>query len=91
MKLEDALFNWLQIKLVADARPEDQAAKETELFFHEILTEDHGLTEVCISHVDSTMCYVSFIKADKKKTQMFDRQAAEQLLIDIHSNPKYNE
>jgi hypothetical protein len=91
MKLDDALFNWLQIKLVADARPSDEAAKETELFFREILTEDHGLDEFSVSHVDNTMCYVSFTKEDKKKTQMYDRQAAEQLLIDINSNPKYNE
>ena len=27
MVLQDALFNWLQMKIVSDARPEDGAAK----------------------------------------------------------------
>ena len=33
MRLDDALFNWLQIQIVAEARPDDNAAAETRDFF----------------------------------------------------------
>lgn len=32
MKREDALFNWLQIQVVAEARPDDQSALDTAAF-----------------------------------------------------------
>lgn len=91
MKLQDALFNWLQIKLVADARPDDNAAQETLDFFTEILTDDHKLTSFQVTTVDDTMYYVQYEADGKSKTQMFDREAADQLLQDILENPKYNE
>lgn len=90
MKLQDALFNWLQIRLVADARPDDSAAKETESFFAEILRDDHHLTDVNISRTDDTMVYVQYVLEGKSKTQMFDKEHAQQLLHDINENPKYN-
>ncbi|MCI3919724.1 hypothetical protein MO973_05700 [Paenibacillus sp. TRM 82003] len=91
MRLQDALFNWLQIKLVADGRPDDNAARETVDFFEEILKEDHGLALFAIGNVDDTMYYVTYELEGMKKTQMYDREAAEQLLADINANPKYNE
>ena len=33
MRLDDALFNWLQIQMVAEAGPDDRAAAETRDFF----------------------------------------------------------
>jgi hypothetical protein len=91
MKLQDALYNWLQIRLVAEARPDDGAAAETERFFADILKEDHGLEQFGIGKTDETMYHVHYVKDGKKKVQMYDREAAEQLLEDIRSNPKYNE
>ncbi len=38
MNLQDTLFNWLQISIVAEARPEDGAARETKDFFRAHLT-----------------------------------------------------
>ena len=38
MKLTDALFNWLQIRIVGDARPRDRSARDTVQFFEQILT-----------------------------------------------------
>lgn len=91
MRLQDALFNWLQIKLVAEGRPDDNAARETVSFFEEVLREDHRLEAFAIGKADDTMYYVTYELEGKKKTQMFDREAAEQLLVDINANPKYNE
>lgn len=90
MKLEDALFNWLQIHLVAEARPEDKAAGETVRFFEQILREDHGLTEFVIGAMDATMVHVRYTASGKTKMQMYGREQAEQLLADIDSDSKYH-
>lgn len=90
MKLQDALFNWLQMALVVEGRPDDRSAHDTESFFAEILREDHGLEYFEILAKDDTMIHVRYGNKESSKTQMFDRQSAEQLLIDINSNPKYN-
>lgn len=89
MKLADALFNWLQITLVAEARPTDAAAQETVRFFSEILEQDHQVLDVRIVHVDDTMYFVQFESSGKSRKQMFDRESAEQLLRDLESNPIY--
>ncbi|WP_313779628.1 hypothetical protein [Paenibacillus larvae] len=34
MKLQDALLNWLQIYIVAEARPDDGAAVQTKQFLN---------------------------------------------------------
>lgn len=90
MKLEDALFNWLQIKLVATARQDDQAALDTLAFFEQILTEDHGLTDFAITKTDDTMIHIKYEKDGRVKLQFYPRELGEQLLADIESNPKYN-
>lgn len=90
MRLEDALFNWLQIQLLAESRPDDQAAQETVRFFAQILEEDHGLTEYSISAMDETMIHVRYTAQGKTKMQMFGREQAEELMSDIGSDPKYH-
>lgn len=89
MKLDDALFNWLQIRVVALARPDDDSAAETARFFHEILTEDHQVTELDYN-VDETMYMLRYTVDGKRKTQMYDKEAVEQLLVAIQNEPKYN-
>jgi hypothetical protein len=89
LKLEDTLFNWLQIKIVAEARTDDLAAEETKAFFEEILREDHGCTDFQATS-DETMTHISYEVNGTRKRLMFAKEAAEQLLDDINSNPKYN-
>ena len=91
MKLEDALFHWLQMKLVCDARPEDQAAKETLAFFAQILEEDHQLLRFALSAADDREYTVSYENVTGSQCLRFDRDLAEQLLRDIESNPKFNQ
>lgn len=91
MNLQDTLYNWVQIKLVANARPEDNAAKETCDFFEQILFEDHKLTSIAIDRKDDTMLHIAYEQGDgSKKKKMFNIEDCEQLLQDINSNPKYN-
>ncbi|MBH5316925.1 hypothetical protein I6N90_03770 [Paenibacillus sp. GSMTC-2017] len=90
MRLEDALFNWLQIQIVANARPDDEAANNTLAFFEQILREDHGLGSFVITKTDDTMIHVKYEKDERVKLQLYPREACEQLLQDIVANPKYN-
>jgi len=91
IRLEDALFNWLQIKMVCEARPLDRAALETESFFFKILTEDLGLSDVKVAAVGDDLLQIRFVRDGKEERKTFDRQMAEQLLHDINANPKFNE
>lgn len=93
MKLQDALFNWLQMDIVAKKRPHDQAALDTLHFFTSMLAEDHRLTHIQAkedSKQDDT--YTITYELDGQQTHVrIDRVSAEQLWHDIESNPKYNE
>ncbi len=77
----DSLFYWLQMKLVCDARPFDEAARETALFFAQILSEDHGVTAFEVASVDDAKIYVTYRNAEgTERTVWFDREAAEQMV-----------
>jgi len=91
MNLQDALYNWLQIRIVAEGRPDDNAAKDTLAFFAQILEEDHHLSDVLIAGLDESLITVQFMQEGQAVSRQFPREAAEQLLADIRSNPKYNE
>jgi hypothetical protein len=91
MKLQDALFNWLQMKIVVDARPEDQAAIETRDFFGEILSEDHRMTRFEVINSEGPFISIEYVVDDQTNEMKFPRETVEQLLHDINSNPKYNE
>jgi len=92
MKLQDALFNWLQMQIVSEARPEDEAARETRDFFAVILKEDHLVSDFHILEQDqSPTIQIAYEYEGISKIQRFDREAAEKLLEDINANPKYNQ
>jgi hypothetical protein len=90
MKLEDAFFNWLQIKIVADARTDDGAANETLQFFETILIEDHKLEHFAVDRTDDHAYYIHFTQDGNRRELKYDRELVEKLLDDINSNPKYN-
>lgn len=92
MKLQDALFNWLQIKLVAEARDDDRAAKDTLDFFEQILREDHQLSHFQIVAIREDIIDIEYgTSAQETQVQSIDRERAEKLLGDINENPKYNQ
>lgn len=91
MNMQDALFNWLQIRLVADARPDDRAAADTESFFAEMLRDDHKLSDFRIVRVDDDAIHIEYKIGEDMRTARYDKELAEQLLHDINANPKYNE
>lgn len=91
MKLEDALYNWLQARLVVDARPHDDAARETLDFFARILKEDHRVREVAILSADDRSYVLQFVTEEgAQKDLRMDKDAAEWLLKEIEANPNFS-
>ncbi|MGA9289067.1 MAG: hypothetical protein WBV93_12075 [Anaerobacillus sp.] len=90
MNLQDAVYNWLSIKVVADSRKTDQAAQDTTDFFKEIITEDHGLTEIKIELTKENYI-VHYEKAGRQQDMKFPIELIEALLTSIQNEPKYNQ
>jgi hypothetical protein len=85
--LQDALYNWLTIKVVADARPDDQAAWETERLFAEILKNDFQVTNLHITK-DEAMYLITYEKDEQQKTTRFPVELIEAMLEQINSEPE---
>lgn len=90
MTKDDAIFNWLQIKYVAEQRPDDAAAQDTYQFFTSILTEDHKLEELR-AEVSEGMYVVSFVHDQKQESKKFPAEFVHQLFLDIVKEPKFNQ
>lgn len=89
MQLQDALYNWLSIKKVAEARPDDKAAEDTCAFFTEILEEDHHIekTEVIKGETFYTVRY--WVDGEEAAKQ-FPVALIDALLQSIEAEPRYN-
>ncbi|MDF1506734.1 hypothetical protein PZE06_00920 [Robertmurraya sp. DFI.2.37] len=85
--VQDAIYNWLTIKIVIDARPEDTAAVETEKMFYDILLEKHMLSNIEVSK-DEDMYYVHFDEQGERKKQRFPRELIEVMLNQINQQPE---
>jgi hypothetical protein len=90
MQLKDALFNWLQIQIVWEARPSDRSARDTAYFFEEMLREDHQVTNL-EKTAEKDRYVVQYELDGQVHTESFAREAAEQLIKDIMAEPKYNQ
>ncbi|MEH7238443.1 hypothetical protein [Bacillus sp. JJ1562] len=67
--LQDAIYNWLTIKVVAEARPDDKAAKETFDLFEDILVNEFKLRDIEIQK-DDVMYLVKYkIDGEEKSTR----------------------
>ncbi|WP_044893903.1 hypothetical protein [Bacillus alveayuensis] len=85
--LQDALYNWLTIKVVADARPDDHAARETERFFAKILKDDFQVTNVHIAK-EKAMYRITYEKNKQQKTTQLPVELVEVMLEQINSEPE---
>jgi len=90
--LTDHLLHWLQIKLVADRRPDDAAAQDTVDFFAQVLQEEHGVDIEALSYrVEENVVHVYYVQAGQRKWHMFSRDAAEQLWRAVETEPRYGQ
>lgn len=89
MKIEDVIFNWLQITVVYKARPNDLSAKETSEFFRRILTEDHNVSDINYE-LDGFTYNIRYVVDGKEATIRFNSTMVDKLVTDIENEPKYN-
>ncbi|MEH6942772.1 hypothetical protein [Bacillus sp. JJ722] len=85
--LQDALYNWLSIKVVSDARPDDTAAKETVAMFQKILQDDHRVSSLEVTR-DDDMYYVMYNQNGSSNTNRFPIDLIDCILISINENPE---
>ncbi|WP_096199204.1 hypothetical protein [Bacillus sp. FJAT-45350] len=90
MNLQDAIYNWLSIKVVHEARPDDNAAKETFDFFTEILEEDHHIEKLNIS-TSGPMYVVTYSIDGEELEKKYPIELVDALLESIEAEPKYNQ
>ncbi|MCM2533536.1 hypothetical protein NDK43_15520 [Neobacillus pocheonensis] len=85
--LQDVLYNWLTIKVVSDARPDDTAAKDTTELFEEKLIGEHQLSNIEFTK-DDTMYYVTYLQEGEPKKTRFPRELIEVMLDQINQEPE---
>ncbi|MDZ5470641.1 hypothetical protein SM124_02645 [Bacillus sp. 31A1R] len=85
--LQDALYNWLTIKVVIDERPDDTAAVETENMFYKMLTEDHALSNIEVTK-DDVMYYVHYDQNGDRKKNRFPCELIDVMLEQINDEPE---
>ncbi|MEH7882923.1 hypothetical protein V7654_01240 [Bacillus sp. JJ1609] len=84
--LQDAIYNWLTIKIVSDARPDDTAALETTQLFEQILAEEHKVESHEMKR-DAIMYYVTVVQEGQSKEYRFPRDLIEVMLDQIRQEP----
>ncbi|MGW6384269.1 hypothetical protein [Peribacillus butanolivorans] len=84
--LQDALYNWLTIRVVCDARPDDSAARDTEMFFMQILKKDHQVIIDSVSKIEP-FYFVEFLIGDEMKKQRFPIELIDIMLDQIQLEP----
>jgi hypothetical protein len=85
--LQDALYNWLTIKVVAEVRIDDVAAQDTANLFYEILTEDHGLSNIIVEKDDEMYEVHYLIKGEQKKSR-FPVELIDVMLEQMEAEPE---
>jgi hypothetical protein len=85
--VQDAIYNWLTIKVVCDERPTDKAANETEQMFFTILKEDYGVSNITIDK-DDVMYFISYVKGGEPSKTRFPRELIEVMINQINETPE---
>lgn len=85
--LQDALYNWLTIKVVSDERPEDSSAVETTELFEAMLIEDFKLKNIEVTK-DEVMYYVQYEQDGETKKSRFPIELIEVMLMQIKAEPE---
>lgn len=87
MTVFDAMSNWLQLKIVLEARPDDEAAKVSLEHVADILGDVH---QVKITEVkkDEMKYYITYLHEENEQVHGVPVEIAETLLQFINQNPE---
>ncbi|MFD1018028.1 hypothetical protein [Thalassobacillus hwangdonensis] len=83
--LQDVVYNWLTIKVVADHRPDDTSARDTERMFHGML-RDHDVTDVAIKK-DEDRYEVTCSMKEGNRTFRFPTELIELMVNQMKDEP----
>ncbi|WP_455662655.1 hypothetical protein [Pradoshia sp.] len=84
--LMDAVYNWLTIRIVHDARPDDTAARDTVHLFEKNL-EDHGVDRYSYEKKDGWYTVV-YTKDGNDDQFRFREEMVEVMLKQVLSHPE---
>ncbi|RKD24070.1 hypothetical protein BEP19_06580 [Ammoniphilus oxalaticus] len=87
MNLYDTLFNWLQLKIVADHRPNDEAANISANHMQKVLVEEHHV-EITEVKQESGKYLIHYVKDGDQEIQEVQQELAEMLLQFINDAPE---
>ncbi|HDR7791686.1 TPA: hypothetical protein QCY19_000207 [Bacillus luti] len=85
--VQDALYNWLTIKTVAEARPDDIAAQETYTLFQNMIYNEHQIRNVEVDKRED-MYLITFEVEGEKKNTRFPLEAIDCFLDQINREPE---
>ncbi|QFT88720.1 hypothetical protein FIU87_08695 [Bacillus sp. THAF10] len=85
--IQDTLYNWLTIKVVSEARPEDTSARETTALFKGILYEDHQLSNIEVTK-DDLMYFVEYDKDGERHKVRFPIELIDVMLEQMLDEPE---
>ncbi|MCD7033945.1 hypothetical protein LRR81_06825 [Metabacillus sp. GX 13764] len=84
--LQDAVYNWLTIEIVAKARPEDKSAQETADLFQAVLKEEFQADSIKYRK-EGSMYTFSCMRGDEPYTVSFPSEMIEMLANQISAEP----
>ncbi|RFU71128.1 hypothetical protein D0469_04100 [Peribacillus saganii] len=85
--LQDTLYNWLTIKVVNLARPDDTAALETTELFEQMLTDEHGVSGLVITK-EPPMYFIDYKQNGEVKRVRFSEELIDIMLNQIKEEPE---
>lgn len=85
--LQDALYNWLTIKVVANARSDDSAAQDTAEIFQEILRNEHHIHTIYVER-EELMYTITYEVAGNEKTTKFPTELIDVMLNQMLDEPE---
>lgn len=85
--LQDAIYNWLTIKVVYDARPEDESAENTFRLFDEIVRNDFRATELNVTK-DDMLYQVTCQQDGEERKLQFPVELIDIMMNQIEEDPE---
>ncbi|AZB42787.1 hypothetical protein CEF21_11040 [Bacillus sp. FJAT-42376] len=84
--LQDTLYNWLSIKVVALDRTDDPSAFETAELFEKLLREDHGVEQLTF-HPDEDMYWISCVQNGEEYRTRFPKELIDVMKDQMRKEP----
>lgn len=83
----DTLFNWLTIKVVSDARPDDKAAMDTKHLFETILKDDFHVGNIQVEKGED-LYFLTYEENGEGKEIRFPVELVDLMLNQIQAEPE---